>query len=113
MVAPGLAAPPLARASALPLRLDADGQPRAGRRRRRAVLVVVAFLDRLLARLDLGGVARDRADDAPAERAFNQRRVHLVGQIALRELGEGVGKRGFGRNLRASFPTKDPAQSLG
>jgi hypothetical protein len=31
----------------------------------------------------------------------------------LRELGEGVGKRGFGRNLRASFPTKDPAQSLG
>jgi hypothetical protein len=28
----------------------------------------------------------------------------------LRELGEGAGKRGFGRNLRASFPTKDPAQ---
>jgi hypothetical protein len=36
--------------------------------------------------------------------------VHLVGQIALRELGEGAEKRGFGRNLRASFPTKDPAQ---
>ncbi|MGC1861848.1 MAG: hypothetical protein WA733_12175 [Methylocystis sp.] len=64
----------------------------------------------LAARLDLGGVAFDRADDAPAERAFNQRHVHLVGQIALRELGEGAGKRGFGRNLRASFPIKDPAQ---
>ncbi len=29
-------------------------------------------LDRLLARLDLGGVARDHADDAPAERALDQ-----------------------------------------
>src|SRR5271165_5117799 len=76
----------LARASALARRLSAIG-------RRRILLFVVRLrLDRLLARLDLGGVARDHADDAPAERALDQRRVHLVGQIALGKLREGAGK---------------------
>ena len=70
------------------------------------------LLHRLLARLDLGGVARDHADDAPAERALDQRRVHLVGQIALRELREGAGKRGFRGHLRASLPTEDATQRL-
>src|ERR1019366_6955008 len=36
--------------------------------------------------------------------------MHPVGQIALRELHEGAGKRGLGRNLCASFPTTDAAQ---
>jgi hypothetical protein len=31
--------------------------------------------------------------------------MHPIGQIALRELREGAGKRGLGRNLCASFPT--------
>src|SRR5271157_2207370 len=83
----------LARASALARRLSAI-------RRRRILLFVVRLrLDRLLVRLDLGGVAR-AADDAPAERALDQRRVHLVGQIALRKLREGAGKGSFRRHLR-------------
>src|ERR1019366_133944 len=36
--------------------------------------------------------------------------MHPVGQIALRELHKGEGKRGLGRNLCASFPTTDAAQ---
>jgi len=71
----------------------------ASAERRRAAadppFVVWLRLDRLLARLDLGGVACDHPDDAPAERALDQRRVHLVGQIALREFREGAGKRGL------------------
>ena len=47
----------LARASALARRRGAIG------RRRIVVLVVRLFLGRLLARLDLGGVARDHPDD--------------------------------------------------
>src|SRR5208337_628836 len=96
----------LARASALTRRLSAIGW-------RRILLFVVRLrLDRLLARLDLGGVARDHADDAPAERALNQRRVHLAGQIALRKLREGAGKGSFRRHLRASFPTENATQRL-
>src|SRR5208337_1077819 len=95
-----------ARASALARRLSAIG-------RRRILLFVVRLrLDRLLARLDLGGVARDHADDAPAERALDQRRVHLVGQIALGKLREGAGKGSFRRHLRASFPTENATQRL-
>ena len=94
----------LARASALARRLSAIG-------RRRILLFVVRLrLDRLLARLDLGGVARDHADDAPAERALDQRRVHLVGQIALRKLREGAGKGSFRWHLRASFLTENATQ---
>src|SRR5208283_1327030 len=96
----------LARASTLLLGLGAGG------RRRRVVLVFLVFIDRLLARLDFGGVARDDANDAAADRAFDERRVHSVGQITLRELGKGVGKGGFGGNLRAPLPTNDPAQRL-
>ena len=70
------------------------------------------FLDRLLARLDFRGVARDRADDAAAEHAFDQRRVHPVGQIAGREFGEGARKRRLAGNLRAPFPPADAAQRL-
>ena len=94
----------LARASALARRLSAIG------RRRIPLIVVRLRLDRLLARLDLGRVARDHADDAPAERALDQRRVHLVGQIALRKLREGAGKGSFRRHLRASFPTENATQ---
>ena len=93
-----------ARASALARRLSAVG--------RRIVLLVVGFFRRLLARLDLGGVAGDHADDASAERALDQRRVHLVGQIALRELRKGARKRGFRGHLRASLPTEDAPQRL-
>jgi len=67
---------------------------------------------RLLARLDLGSVARDRSRDAPTERALDQRRVHLGGRITLRELREGAGKRGFRGHLRASLPTEDATQRL-
>ena len=80
--------------------------------RRLILFVVRLFLDRLLARLDLGGVARDHPDDPPAERALDQRRVHPGGQIALRELREGAGKRGFRGHLRASLPTEDAPQRL-
>jgi len=90
------------RASVFVLRRNAGGWWR------RTVFLV--FLDRFLARLDFGGVTRDRADDASPERAVDQRRMHPVGQIALRELREGAGKRGLGRNLCASFPTTDAAQ---
>jgi hypothetical protein len=38
--------------------------------------------------------------------------VHSIGQIALRELREGAGKRRFGRNLRAPLPTANAAQRL-
>src|SRR5271166_2971157 len=43
---------------------------------------------------------------------LDQRRVHLVGQIALRKLREGAGKGGFRRHLRASFPTENATQRL-
>ena len=76
------------------------------------LFVVRLFLDRLLARLDLGGVARDHPEDTPAERALDQRRVHPAGQIALCELSEGAGKRGFRGHLRASLPTEDATQRL-
>ena len=85
----------------------------AGRRGCQAVFAVVGLvLDRLLARFDHGGVARDRPDDASPKRTLNQRGVDLVWQLAARELGERPGKRGFGRNLRASFPAEDAAQGL-
>src|ERR1039458_4462338 len=84
----------LFRASALLLRLGlSGGRPAGGGRRGRIVLLVL--LHRLLARLDLSGVARDRADDASAERTLDQRRVHLAGQIALRKVRDGAGKCGF------------------
>src|SRR5277367_7175105 len=66
----------LAWASALTCRPNAIG-------RRGVLFVVRLFLDRLLACLDLGGVARSGPDDPPTERALDQRRVHLGGQIAL------------------------------
>src|SRR5208337_3036610 len=50
--------------------------------------------------------------DAPAERALDQRRVHLVGQTALGKLREGAGKGSFRRHLRASFPTENATQRL-
>src|SRR5271166_4063264 len=91
----------LFRASALLLRFGVSGgRPAGGPRRRRIVLFVL--LHRPLARLDLSGVARDRADHASPERALDQRRVHLAGQIALRERREGAEKRGFRGNLRTS-----------
>src|SRR5208282_1483772 len=81
--------------------------------RRRIVFAVVGLvLDRLLARFDLGGVARDRPDDASPERTLDQRGVDLVWQRAAREFGERPGKRGFGRNLRASLPAEDATQGL-
>src|SRR5271157_570881 len=81
--------------------------------RRGFVFAVVGLhLDRLLARFDLGGVARDRPDDASSERTLDQRGVDLVWQRAARELGERPGKRGFGRNLRASLPAEDATQGL-
>ena len=81
--------------------------------RRRIVFAVVGLvLDRLLARFDLGGVARDRPDDASPERTLDQRGVDLVWQLAARELGERPGKCGFGRNLRASLPAEDATQGL-
>ena len=95
----------LARASALARRLSAIG--------RRIVLLVVGLVRRrLLARLDLGGVSGDHADDAPAQRALDQRCVHFVGQIAMRELREGARERGFRGHLRASLPTEDTPQRL-
>jgi hypothetical protein len=63
-------------------------------------------LDRLLARLDLGGVAHDRPDDASPERTLDQRGVDLVWQFAACEFGERPRKRGFGRNLRASLESR-------
>ena len=96
----------LARASALARRRGVLG-------RRRIVLAVVRLvLDRLLARFDLRGVARDRPDDASAERALDQRGVDLVRQLALREFGERPGERGFGGDLRAAFPAEDAPQGL-
>ena len=81
--------------------------------RRGIVFAVVGLhLDRLLARFDLGGVARDRPDDASPERTLDQRGVDLVWQRAAREFGERPGKRGFGRNLRASLPAEDATQGL-
>src|SRR5271165_326478 len=75
--------------------------------RRGIVFAVVGLhLDRLLARFDLGGVARDRPNDASPERTLDQRGVDLVWQLAARELGERPGKRGFGRNLRASLESR-------
>src|SRR5271165_3439784 len=68
--------------------------------------VVGLHLDRLLARFDLGGVARDRPDDASPERTLDQRGVDLVWQRAAREFGERPGKCGFGRNLRASLESR-------
>jgi hypothetical protein len=68
------------------------------------------FAQAPLARLDFGGLTRDRASDASAERTFDERRMHFLGQIALRALREGAGKGGFGRNLCASFPTTGAAQ---
>src|SRR5208283_2793984 len=63
----------LARASALARRLSAIG--------RRIVLLVAGLLRRrLLARLDLGGVAGDHADDAPAERALDSAACILSGR---------------------------------
>jgi len=96
----------LARASALARRLRAVG------RRLTVFLVVRLLLGRPLARVDLGGVACDYPDDAPAERALDQRRVHLVGQTALRELREGAGKRRLRGRLRASLPTEDAPKRL-
>jgi hypothetical protein len=58
------------------------------------------------------GVSRDHADDATAERALDQRRMHFAGQIAQREFGEGSGKRGFGGDLGAALPTEDATQGL-
>src|SRR5271154_3594167 len=81
--------------------------------RRGIVFAVVGLvLDRLLARFDLGGVARDRPDDASPEPTLDQRGVDLVWQRAAREFGERPGKRGFGRNLRASLPAEDATQGL-
>ena len=54
--------------------------------------------------LDLGGVARYHAHDAPAERALDQRRVHLVRQIALRELGKSAKKTWIWRTCRIRPP---------
>jgi len=69
-------------------------------------------LDRLLARLDLRGVARDRPDDASPERAIDQRGVDLVWQLSAREFRERPGERGFGGDLRASLPAEDATQGL-
>ena len=75
----------LARASALARRRGIIGG-------RGIVFAVVGLhLDRLLARFDLGGVARDRPDDASPERTLDQRGVDLVWQFAARELGERPG----------------------
>src|SRR5271163_1950542 len=76
------------------------------RRRRIVVLVVRLLLDRFLARLDFGGVARDHADDAAAERTRDQRRVHLVGQIAPRELKRKRGKTWLPRALASAAPNR-------
>src|SRR5271166_1441066 len=86
----------------------------SARARRRGIIgrrgivfaVVGLILDRLLARFDLGGVARDRPDDVSPERTLDQRGVDLVWQRAAREFGERAGKRGFGRNLRASLESR-------
>jgi hypothetical protein len=75
-------------------------------------IVVGLVLDRLLARFDLGGVARDRPDDASPEGALDQRGVDLVWQRAASEFGERPGKGGFGRDLRASLPAEDATQGL-
>src|SRR5271169_693481 len=90
----------LARAPALARRRGAL------RRRRIVVLVVRLLLDRFLARLDFGGVARDHADDAAAERTRDQRRVHLVGQIAPRELKRKRGKTWLSRALASAAPNR-------
>ena len=47
----------------------------------------------------------------PSERSISAACI-LAGQIALRELREGAGKRGFRRDLRASLPTEDAPQRL-
>ena len=96
----------LARASALARRRGVLG-------RRGVVLAAVRLvLDRLLARLDLGGVARDRPDNASAERALDQRGVDLVWQLAAREFGERPGKGGLGGDLRAALPAENATQGL-
>ena len=48
----------------------------------------------------------DRADDASAERALDQRRVHLAGQIALREVKRRRGKTWLRRELARVAPTQ-------
>ena len=71
--------------------------------------------DRLLARFDLGGVAREIApDDASPERALDQRGVDLVRQRAAREFGERPGKRRFLRKALASVSSQaeDATQGL-
>ena len=46
---------------------------------------------------------------APAQRAFDQRRVHPVGQAASREFSDCARNRSFTWNLPASFKTTDAA----
>ena len=94
--------------------MDVRACAAAGGIGRRGIVFAVVGLrpDRLLARLDLSGVACDRPDDASSEGTLDQRGVDLVWQLALREFGERPGKRGFGRNLRASLPTEDAAQRV-
>ena len=101
----------LARASALARRRGVLG-------RRGVVFAAVRLvLDRLLARLPpcdpgVGGVARDRPDNASAERALDQRGVDLVWQLAAREFGERPGKGGLGGDLRAALPAENATQGL-
>jgi hypothetical protein len=65
--------------------------------RRGIVFAVVGLVvDRLLARFDLGGVARDGSDDASPERTLDQRGVDLVWQRAAGEFGERPGNERSG-----------------
>jgi hypothetical protein len=81
----------------------------AGRRQSASGGRRIVFLGRLLARFDLCGVMRDRADGAPTECALDRRRMHFIWWIAFREFTKSAGKRGLRRNLCASLPTTDVA----
>src|SRR5271166_6495035 len=64
--------------------------------RRGIVFAVVGLhLDRLLACFDLGGVARDRPDDASPERTLDQRGVDLVWHHVAFRVYDHVGTRNY------------------
>ena len=72
--------------------------------------VVGLHLNRLLTRFDLGGVARDRPDDAsPSARSISAAWI-LSGSSPCANSANAGKKGGLGRNLRASLPAEDATQ---
>src|SRR5271168_1381185 len=65
---------------------------------------------RLLARIDLRGIARKVAEEVRSETMTDQLLVHPFGQGMIGELLEYTRELGFARNLVATLPAADAAQ---